>query len=116
MSAKDRFVQDTLQKEGRKMIELQTAQIDKVLNVRTGNLLRSRTVRTGNGILTFTHPIYERYLDIPERTASGRKKKSRRIHNRYTFGTFQSIARRLMYGYTEEVKNLYKKMENEKNK
>lgn len=101
METRERFIEDTLQKEGRKMLERQTKQIDSVLESRSGALRNSRRIRTSSDTLAFEHPIYERYLDMKRRV--GKRRKSRRIHNRYVFGAYSSIAERLMYGFTDEV-------------
>ena len=111
MGAKERFIQDTLSKEGRKMLEYQSKQIGSVLNSRTGRLLNSRSTRASSDRLVFEHPIYERYLDM--KRISGKKKKSRKIHNRYVFGAFSSIAERLMYGFTDEVAAQFREMADE---
>lgn len=103
MGVKERFIQDVLHEEGRKMLGYQTQQIERVTHSRTGNLRTNRFVRTSSDQLTLTHPIYERYLDIKRRGSAGRRRKSRKIHNRYVFGAYASIAERLMYGFTEEV-------------
>lgn len=79
-----------------------------VLDSRTGNLRRSRSTRASSDRLVFEHPIYERYLDM--KRMSGKKRKSRKIHNRYVFGAFSSIAERLMYGFTDEVAAQFREM------
>lgn len=79
-----------------------------VLDSRTGNLRRSRSTRASSDRLVFEHPIYERYLDM--KRISGKKRKSRKIHNRYVFGAFSSIAERLMYGFTDEVAAQFREM------
>lgn len=111
MGAKERFIQDVLQTEGRKMLSYQTEQIQRTTQSRTGNLRTNRYVRTTSDQLTLTHPIYERYLDMKKRRSSGKRKKSRKIHNRYVFGAYASIAERLMYGFTEEVAEQFRQME-----
>ena len=47
---------------------------------------------------------YERFLDMKRLQRGGKSVKSnRKIHNRYVFGAFASIAERLMYEFTEDV-------------
>ena len=103
MGIRERFIQDTLETEGRKMLELQTRQIERVTHSRTGNLRRNRYIKVTPDKLTLTHPEYERFLDMKKKSGAGRRKKRRKIHNRYIFGAYASIAERLMYGFTEEV-------------
>lgn len=111
MGAKERFIQDVLHEEGQKMLGYQTEQIARVTTSRTGNLRTNRYVRTSSDQLTLMHPIYERYLDMRKRRSSGKRKKSRKIHNRYVFGAYASIAERLMYGFTEEVAQQFRSLE-----
>lgn len=108
MGIRERFIQDTLETEGRKMLELQTRQIERVTHSRTGNLRRNRYIKVTADQLTLTHPEYERFLDMKKKSGSGKRKKRRKIHNRYIFGAYTSIAERLMYGFTDEVANLYR--------
>ncbi len=103
MGARERFIQETLESEGRRMLANQGAAIASGYRRGTGRLedARSISVSGGDGMdgkLTLQHPVYERFLDI-----RNRRKKRLRIHNRFIFGAYAAIARRLMYGFTEEV-------------
>ncbi len=42
------------------------------------------------------HTAYERFLDI-------KPHRKRKIHTRFVFGAYNTIARHLMYGLAEEV-------------
>ena len=54
--------------------------------------------------LNTMHVAYERFLDMKRLQRGGKSVKSnRKIHNRYVFGAFASIAERLMYEFTEDV-------------
>lgn len=109
MAAIDRFIDSVLKEEGESMLEAQGRQISTVLKKRSGYLQSGRTVRiSSGGILTFDHPVYERFLDMKTRLASGKTRKGKRIHNRFTYGTFARIADRLMNGYTEEIAAKFK--------
>lgn len=108
MDIKGAFVRRVLQEEGEKMLERQETAISSRLHSRTGTLIRDRkmSVSGGDGLdgqLDFRHPIYERFLDMRKLGKNGRKRKGRRIHNRFVFGAYLSIAKQLMYGFTEEV-------------
>ena len=112
MSVKARFIAQTLEKAGADMMSRQGSAIASSLNERTGRLMNERSIEvaTGgdaDGRLTFTHTVYERFLDM--RRLGGVKHKRRRIHNRFVFGTYSSIAARLMYGFTQEVIDAIKK-------
>lgn len=105
-----RFIKKTLQEEGERFLRRQTGRIVSKTSERTGNLLRDRRISVygSNGdfdaMMTFTHPIYERFLDM--RQLSNRSKGRRRdIHNRLVFSMYGRIADRLMNGFTQEVQN-----------
>ena len=110
MGARERFVLDTLESEGKKFEKYQGEAIRQKIRTRSGHLLSARriAVRGGSdmdGQLTYTHAVYERFLDM-RRTKFRRRR--RRIHNRFIFGAYASIAKRLMYGFTEEVAESYR--------
>lgn len=112
MGVRQRFVQGVLRTEGRRMLERQERRISEVTVSRSGRLLGDRSISvTGgdelDGQLSFIHPAYERFLDIKRKGGSGRR-YNRRIHNRFVFGAYASIAERLMYGLTEEVAALFR--------
>lgn len=111
MAAIDRFIDSVLKEEGESMLESQGRQISAVLKKQSGYLQSGRTVRISDGVLIFDHPVYERFLDMKTRLASGKTKKGKRIHNRFTYGTFARIADRLMNGYTDEVAAKFKKID-----
>lgn len=109
MSIKQRFVRTILEDEGRRLIQNQSLALGRKLKIRTGRLFTARktSVRGGDdldGQLTFSHVIYERYLDM-KRLHYGKRvvKRNRKIHNRFVFGHYSSIAGRLMYDLTEDV-------------
>ena len=109
MGVRERFVRNILQEEGARMLRNQGAAISRTLVRRSGNLLGSRNVvieggSDMDGKLTFTHTVYERFLDIRRPARSGRRRgRSRKIHNRFVFGTYAAIAGRLMYDLTDDV-------------
>lgn len=116
MGVRERFVADVLKSAGDMMLSRQGAEIAKKTRSRSGTLLSSRSVAVSSGEymdgkMTFTHPIYERFLDMRRRASSGKRHKRRRIHNRFTYGAYASIASRLMYGLTEDVIAVYRALE-----
>lgn len=63
-----------------------------------------------DGQFTLTHPLYERFLDMKRVSLrkrglgyTKRKHRAARIHNRFVFGHYYSIAERLMFDMTEEM-------------
>lgn len=105
MSIRERFIDETLQHEGQRMMRNQEVAIRSATKEQSGRLLRERRFSVSDGQLTFTHTAYERFLDLRKIHRGGTvvKRRRRKIHNRFVFGTYAAIARRLMYGFTEEV-------------
>lgn len=106
------FIKRTLEEQGKNIDKAQIAAIDKHLHFRTGRLRNERSqeiVTDGgfDGMLTFTHPIRERFLDMKPKRKDAYKRRKRSkgfpIHNRIFFGYYNRIAYELNYGLTEEV-------------
>lgn len=109
MSVKSRFVQTILSDEGNRLLKNQGLAMQRKLEFHTYRLYQGRTksVRTGaemDGVLTFQHTAYQRFLDLKQMKYGAKViKRNRRIHNRFVFGHYSSIASRLMYDLTDEV-------------
>lgn len=104
MAAIDRFITQVLREEGQELLTRQTAAIESSnLAVRTGSLLDDRRISQTSDTLTLTHPVHERFLDIKKSRMKTARKRNYRIHNRYVYGTYATIADRLMNGYVEEI-------------
>lgn len=118
---KQRFVAQVLRKQAQEMLQLQEATLRKKLNFHTGVLMERRAVNVsdGNGSmdgrLSFRHVDYERFLDIRlkiMKKEGGYKNRNLRIHNRFVMGCYYSIAKNLMFGFTEQVReNLKRNMQ-----
>ncbi len=111
MGARERFVQTILGEEGEKLEKYQGEAIKKRLKLKSGYILSARNIATQGGEeqegrLTYTHAIYERFLDMKRKGKS--RGKRRKIHNRFIFGAYASIAKRLMYDFTEDVVARYR--------
>lgn len=109
MSIETRFVKSILEDEGKRLMQNQAAALGRKLTMRTGRLFNTRKMSvTGgsemDGQLSFDHTVYQRFLDMKTlRYGSHEVKRNRRIHNRFVFGHYTSIASRLMYDLTDEV-------------
>ena len=109
-SLKERFIDDVLRQEGRKMLRRQGAAMQSALRFHTGRTFGSRQISVSDN--TLTHSVQERFLDLRHLKRNGkdiRRPSKRKIHNRFAFGFYSSIASRLMHGYTEEVADALKK-------
>nr|WP_294897854.1 hypothetical protein [uncultured Pedobacter sp.] len=109
---KQEFIKRILQDEGERLKKYQGLEIEKRLQFHTGGLFNNRTFTvTGagemGGLLSFTHTARERFLDIKRKMTNKSTNRtytrSYRIHNRFVFGHYQSIATRLMYDFTDDV-------------
>ena len=98
MAALDRYVSAVLKEEGGRLLRRQGAAIASATRRRSGALLSGRSVSVSSSALSFRHKSYERFLDM---RSGGRKR--RRIHNRFVFGAYASVARKLLAGAREEV-------------
>lgn len=114
MSVRSRFVPQVLEEEGVLMTRYQETAIRKRTKTHSGNLIGRRlmtvTAGTGaSGTLTFRHVDYERYLDM-KRLHRGTKtiRSNKKIHNRFVFGTYGHIAKRLLAGFADEVADAVK--------
>lgn len=115
---KQRFVGQVLREQGQEMLRRQEDVIRKKTKFRSGTLLASRilSISDGNGYmdgrLSFRHVAYERFLDIKKKVGASRggyKTRNLRIHNRFIMGGYYAIAKHLMYGLTQEVRDNLKK-------
>ena len=108
--AERRFVQLTLDEEGKELVTAHKKAINRFLKQRSGQTAQRITMQVHpsgmGGELQITHLARQRFLDMKTRqTSSGKKRKHAfPIHNRILFGQFNSIIRRLKVGFTEEVK------------
>ena len=110
---KHQFVKQVLQDEGKRYLKNQGIEMEKRVQFHTRRLINDRSANTqsGNdmdGSLVIKHMAYERFLDMKRLTrnkTTNRIKRSRtRIHNRFVFGHYFSIADRLMNEFTEEAR------------
>lgn len=111
MSVRSRFVTDILQEEGTSMLQYQEMAIRKSTKSLTGRLigLRHITVEVGSdasGKLTLHHLDYERFLDMKHLHGVKKSGRRRKIHNRFVFGAYSSIAKRLMTEFGDEIVSL----------
>jgi len=109
---KKEFVRRVLTNESERFEKNQSLQMHRLVTFHTGDLERERHFSvssddTMDGKLTLRHKAYQRFLDIKKkvRNKSTKRIQSRNypIHNKYAFGTYYSIANRLMFEFTNEV-------------
>jgi hypothetical protein len=101
-----RFVEEVLTSEGARLLKNQQAAFAARLKFNTGNIVSRRKdeVMSGeelSGKLIITHTAYERLLDLRTmKYGSATVRRRRRIHNRFVWATFNSIAYRLTNDFT----------------
>lgn len=118
MRVKERFIKETLESQGQRMLRAQGQAMEESLRFHTRETYGRRhiTVTEGgelSGTLTFTHTVQERFLDLRRLrhgSTESKRPKSRQIHNRFVMGTYNAIARELMYGFTEDVARIRAEM------
>lgn len=106
MNIRQKYIEEVLKEESVRLKKSQDIAIEELTEAKSGALLNHRFYSVHNsgegGMLSFQHPIYERFLDM-RRTGNGKRQKRRKIHNKYIYKTISTISARLMYGFTEEV-------------
>jgi hypothetical protein len=111
MGVRDRFIRETLEKQGERMLRRQGVAMEESLRFHTRETLTSRRIYATegsemSGSLTFIHTIQERFLDL-KRLRHGSemspRPRKRQIHNRFVMSMYNAVASELMYGFTEEV-------------
>ena len=107
-SVKMRFLNKILKEAGERMLRLQGNVIARQELYETGNLTSGRHYSVSGNSLTWVHAIYERFLDMSRlvQRSDGegtRKRKGRRIHNRFVHGHFTEIIKRTSNEFTDDV-------------
>lgn len=108
MGVRSRFVADVLQEEGASMLRYQETAIRKSTKSHTGRLIGRRRISVESGTdtsgkLTLHHLDYERFLDMKRLHGVKKSGRRRKIHNRFVFGTYSSVAKRLMQELSDEL-------------
>lgn len=110
MDVKSRFVEDVseiLEDEGNKMLKRQGNAMRRQLQFHTGRLYSGRGINLESDggktvAMVYHHVMYERFLDLRQiRHGSKITPQNYWIHNRFIFGTYKSIIRRLEDTLTE---------------
>ncbi|MEZ3440204.1 hypothetical protein [uncultured Alistipes sp.] len=104
-----RFIEEILTSEGARLLKNQGAAFAARLRFHSKHLLEHRTVEvsadaSGSGKLAFSHTAYQRFLDLKAiKYGSKVVRRNRKIHNRFIWGHFNSIAARLANDFTPSV-------------
>lgn len=117
---KDEFIRQVLEDEARRYKSNQGIEMEKRLKFHTRRLIDHRThevSRTGelSARLKLTFPAYERFLDMKRKVKRNKKTKAKkikqgyRIHNRFVWGHYNSIAYRLSNEFSAELAEQIKK-------
>lgn len=109
---KGRFVRKVLQGAA---ADIKKAQ-DSYFSSRGFNMSNGWNDRTFNitdNALDYSHLKKHRFVDMKTREVKGQKKskKSHKIHNKIFWGHYNNIIRELSFGFSEEIKEELRKME-----
>lgn len=104
-----RFTEEILTSEGARLLKNQESAFSARLHFRSKNIVdrRKAEVTSGteySGKLAISHMAYQRFLDLKAmKYGSKVVRRHRKIHNRYIWGHFNSIAYRLANDLTQNV-------------
>lgn len=104
-----RFVEEILTSEGARLLTNQEAAFAARLHFHSRNIVERRKADVSGGAdysgkLALTHTAYERFLDLKAmKYGSKVVRRNRKIHNRFVWGHFNSIAYRLANDLTRDV-------------
>lgn len=107
--AQQLFIEQVLSEEGDRYATNQEAAMSAVLNFHSRNIVNRRQLHTEQGAdlsgkLVISHTAYERFLDMKALHYGARiVRPNRKIHNRYVWALYYSIAYRLANDFTEQV-------------
>lgn len=109
---KARFITKVLRSTG---ADVKKAQ-DKYFSSRgfnMGNGWNDRSFTVTDNVLDYQHLSKHRFVDMKTREVKGQKKskKSHKIHNRIFWGNYNNLIRELSFGFTEEIKQDLRKLE-----
>lgn len=111
MGVKERFIKETLERQGQRMLRRQGVAMEESLRFHTRETLTSRRIYVTegtemSGTLTFEHTVQERFLDLKRLrhgSEESRRPRNRKIHNRFVMSMYNAVANDLLYGFTQEV-------------
>lgn len=111
MGVKERFIKETLERQGQRMLRRQGVAMEESLRFHTRETLTSRRIYVTegtemSGTLTFEHTVQERFLDLKRLrhgSEESRRPRNQQIHNRFVMSMYNAVANDLLYGFTQEV-------------
>lgn len=117
MGVKERFIKETLERQGQRMLRRQGVAMEESLRFHTRETLTSRRIYVTegtemSGTLTFEHTVQERFLDLKRLrhgSEESRRPRNRQIHNRFVMSMYNAVANDLLYGFTQEVADRIRK-------
>lgn len=98
-----RFIRRALQDTARSIDKIQS----KNMSGFKQDFWNNRSFTVNDGIMIHKHDKRQRFLDMRRRTnkdGSKNPKKSRVVHNKIIYGTYNYLVRELANGFTEAVK------------
>lgn len=111
MGVKERFIKETLERQGQRMLRRQGVAMEESLRFHTRETFTSRRIYVTegtemSGTLTFEHTVQERFLDLKRLrhgSEESRRPRNRQIHNRFVMSMYNAVANDLLYGFTQDV-------------
>ena len=104
-----RFVEEILTSEGARLLKNQGAAFAARLHFHSRSILERRRAEVSaaagySGKLAITHTAYQRCLDLKAmKYGSKVVRRNRKLHNRFIWGHFNSVAARLANDLTPDV-------------
>lgn len=99
-----KYIDRVLKDEGSRIIQEQDRVISRHgVRKKVPEITRRRFSVT-NSRLEMIHPIRQRFIDM--KTIRGQRQKAIEIHNKIIYGGFNSVVRRLAFGFTEDIKKM----------
>lgn len=107
---KGKFIKSKLEETSKEIDKLQRKETSSF----SSSFWNNRVFTVSENTMVLTHDKRQRYLDMKTRAkkdGTKKKKKSHPIHNKIIMSQYSYLTRELAFGFTEEVKNNLKKLE-----
>ena len=113
MMAEGRFIRHVLTEEANSLVDAQTKKMNE-FGFSDSAFFSDRTTNMKTDFIQIQFSKLHRFVDIKTRKTKTEiiKKKAYPIYNRIVFGHIPNVVRRLSFGFTDDVVESFKKLEN----